>query len=216
MKFFFFFLLFSIQSYPQKKATFSEGIYLISSYIAASDFDKITTLNESLSVVDSIYLFALKTFDYDYSETLFCLSFATLPYNSIPMESSLLNIKIPVYLPSPDDSTFNLRLDKLPKYFFHDSPSGKFGDKDKISHFFGNAFLAYNGSFLNLSKFAGIFVEMFETAFKIDGSMDIRDLRTNSLGEIFGDCLIYNKNLFPSDILKLYSLFFGNSLINIK
>ena len=96
----------------------------------------------------------------------------------------------------------------LPKHLFFDSRQNDFGDKDKLTHFFGNAFLAYSISFFNLSKFLGILVELIEDAFSKGGLVDWKDITINHLGELFGSNLDDNKNLLPSEILKIYSILF--------
>jgi len=103
---------------------------------------------------------------------------------------------------------FQAKLKNLPTKIFFDSPENEFGDKDKLSHFFGNAFLKYNSSFFNLSKFLGIFVEVVERDLFVNGSFDNRDLITNYLGELFGELIKCNKNILPSDVLKIYQLLF--------
>jgi hypothetical protein len=208
--------IYIITSYSQSQPTFSEGLLSISKYIAESDPGDITGYEESLTTIDSIYTFAVNTFNNDHSEALLCLTFATLPYSAIPIKTPFFRIGISIYLPSPGKDLFKKRFDRLPGIVFIDSPLNAFGDKDKLSHFFGNAFLSYSTSFFNISKFMGMFVELFENTFKIDGQVDERDLKTNFLGEIFGAALSKKGDLLPSQILKLYSFFYHSSLINYK
>lgn len=191
--------------YPQKN--FYGGIFFISNYIASPEFQELKKKTDDINLVDTIYLKALKFFDYDESEALLCLTFACLPYNKIKIRF-LFNSILTIPLPSPPLTIFNKKLKNLPRKIFFDSNNDEFGDKDKLSHFFGNAFLGYNSSIFNLSKFIGIFVEIIEQELFIDGSYDNRDILTNYLGELFGKTLKNKKEILPSDVLKVYQLLF--------
>lgn len=186
----------------------SSAIYSISNYLISDQFNEILEKGDDLAAVDSIYNFALNYFQQDHSEALLALTFAVLPFNVMRVKIPIIGIELDLGLPSPNDSLFKLKNRSLPKNLFFDSPQNKFGDKDKLAHFFGNAFLSYNISFFNLSKFMGIFVEMFEATFKVQGGLDFKDIKVNHLGEMFGEQLNKNENLMPSEILKFYSIFF--------
>jgi len=173
-----------------------------------SDEYKFFLLNHNdLETVDHIYEKALTFFEGDYSETFFCLTFTLIPYNKILMKLPVIGSHVSVPLPSPPQKLFDEKLKNTPKRLFNDSPSNNFGDKDKLAHFFANAFLHYNISFFNLSEFLGIFVEYFEQGFFLQGDFDKRDLISNHLGEIFAEMVHNNKNAKPSEALKIYQLF---------
>lgn len=195
----------SIQG-EEKKSTFEDGVNFLSAFIAYdSSFNQISA---DLIKVDTLFRIAVKYYDNDISEALLALTFATLPFNKMSARIPLTNIRIPLYLPSVDEDIFIKKRNNLPGNVLFNS-SKKYGlDKDKVAHFFGNAFLSYNVSFLNLSKFFGFIVEMFETAFQVSNGVDIRDLQVNYLGEYFGKSLKSNKKLKPSDFFKVYSLFY--------
>lgn len=184
------------------KTDLNSGIHFISKYIASEKFTNLSELNNDLEFVDSIYLNTLRFYDYDYSETLLALAFGTLPFAEMPITVPIIGVKIDVPLPSVSDSLFKLKLQNLPSHFLEDSPANEFGDKDKLAHFFGNAFLTYNVSFFKLSDFMSIFVEVFESTLKVQGAVDSRDLYVNNLGQNFGDSLRTNKQILPSHFLK--------------
>ncbi len=192
----------------------SSAIYSISHYISSENFNEILRESNDLAVVDSIYYFALRYFENDHSEALLALTFATLPFNVMPVKIPIVGIELDLGLPSPNDSLFIVKNRSLPKNLFFDSPKTEFGDKDKLAHFFGNAFLSYNISFFNLSKFMGIFVEMFEATFKVQGGLDFKDIKINHLGEFFGILLNEHPELMPSEILRVYSLFYFVPVFN--
>lgn len=161
-----------------------------------------------LETVDHIYDKALTFFEGDLSETCFCLTFTLIPYNHITVKVPVIGSHVRFPLPSVPQSLFNEKLKNTPKKIFFDSPKNNFGDKDKLAHFFANAFLRYNVRFFNLSEFLGIFVEYFEQGFFTEGGYDIRDIIANHLGELFADMIKKNPNAKPSDALKIYQLLF--------
>jgi hypothetical protein len=184
------------------------SIQSLSEFIASDYFSNLSKTNDAHSLVDTIYLRALRNMEYDHSEALLLLTFVTLPFNEFPFEISLFNIEFGIPLPAASDSVFLHKNKNLPKHLFFDSRQNSFGDKDKLAHFFGNAFLAYSISFFNLSKFLGILVELIEDTFSKGGLVDWKDITINHLGELFGSNLDDNENLLPSEILKIYSILF--------
>lgn len=203
--FIFFIIILPQNLFAQSKSeiNFYNGLFYLSNYIASDEFKDIKT---DLEKVDSLFSKGNLFFNNDISETLLCLTFSCLPFNKIDLKFFSTIIKIP--LPSPAQNIFYSRLKNLPSKLFFDSPQNEFGDKDKLSHFFGNAFLRYNFSFFNISKFMGIFVEVTEENFFANGGYSYRDLIVNNLGELFAEMLLKDKNTKPSNALIIYQLLF--------
>ncbi len=193
----------SQQSYEK---SFYGGLFFLSNYIASEEFAQYSKNHHDLESVDHIYLKALKFFDGDKLEAFFCLTFAFLPYNHIQMKLPLIGAQIRIPLPSPPKKVFTEKLKNTPKKLFSDSPNNDFGDKDKLAHFFGNAFLKYGVSFFNLSEFLGIFVEYFEQGLFMQGGFDRKDLIVNHLGALFAVMARTDAGAKPSDALKVYEL----------
>ncbi|MBI5730194.1 MAG: hypothetical protein HY963_03565 [Ignavibacteriales bacterium] len=203
-------IFFTQSIFAQQKIdkSFYGGLFYLTNYMTSDEYKLFLHTHNDLETVDHIYEKALTFFDGDYSETFFCLTFTLIPYNKILMKLPVIGLHVTVPLPSPPKIIFDEKLKNTPKRLFNDSPSNDFGDKDKLAHFFANAFLHYNISFFNLSKFLGIFVEYFEQGFFLQGEFDKRDLITNHLGEIFAEMVQKNKNAMPSEALKIYQLLF--------
>ncbi len=197
-----------------KAQSLSGAVYYLSRYIASDRFKTLKQNVNDVDLVDTLYLRALKYENNDYSEALLALTFTTLPFNRMPLHLPVFGAQINLRLPSVNESLFLEKNKELPSQIFFDSPQNPFGDKDKVAHFFGNAFLSYNITFFNISKFMGILVELFETSFKVGGGLDNRDLITNYIGEFFGKALNINKNLLPSQSFNLYLLLRGFIKIN--
>lgn len=191
-----------------QKPSFNEGLLHFSKLIASGNFSEFRNDQHDLIFVDSLFIAAVNYYNGDISEALLCLTFTTLPFDAIPIKLPLTDTKIYMPLPSAGEKIYLEKNKNLPRRLFFDSPHGEQGDKDKLAHFFGNAFLSYNFPAFNLSKFMGIFVELFEYTFKVDGSVDKRDLAVNSLGDLFGKSLNRNRALRPSQVLSVYSLLY--------
>ena len=123
---------------------------------------------------------------------------AAVPYREIPVVLPLVGTVLYYPLTSAEEDIFNKKNDNLPRYLLYDSPQGDYGDKDKIAHFFGSAFLSYTGKVFDLGTAIGYFVEVFEESFKVQSSIDERDLLVNELGNYFGEALKNNKSILPS------------------
>jgi hypothetical protein len=207
---FLFLLLFFSESFSQKKydKDFYGGIFFISDYIASQGFQNLKTNHADIDLVDSIYCKALIFFEGDISEALLCLTFSTIPFNHITIKLPVIGSNVIAHLPSPGKKVFQKRRDNLPKKIFIDSPNDDFGDKDKLAHFFGNAFLSYNLGWFNFSKFIGMFVEKIEDGFFAEGGFDRRDLIINSYGDFFGKLLKNNHGMKPSNVLKIHQLIY--------
>ena len=206
-----FLLVLVIKLYPQQ-STLSKGVNYLSEFIASDYFLNLKKTNNDLELTDTLFLRAVKFKDYNYSEALLALTFATVPYKEVPIRFPLIGI-LDYPLVSANDSVFLKKNKNLPKELFYDTPGGNFGDKDKLAHFFGSAFISYSSNIFDLGDLIGYFVEVFEQSFKVQSSIDTRDLRTNKLGNIFGDILKKNKNVLPSQVMLMKSLsYFGYNI----
>ncbi len=184
------------------------GLVYLSNFIVSDRFRVMKENCDNLVLVDTLYLRALDYLNRDTSEALLALTFVTLPYKEILITVPIIDIKITLSIPLVIEIDFEQRRNNLPSEFLIDSPLSADSDKDKLPHFFGSAFLAYNLDFFNFSKFISILIELFEETLRVEGQIDPRDIRINSLGELFGKQLLKNKNIFPSQVLSLNELLF--------
>jgi hypothetical protein len=182
----------------------------MNNFINSEKFKELKKNNSDLALVDTIYLRVKMLQKNDIAETLLASTFITLPFRKMPLHIPFTKMTFDIKLPSGNPVILKKKIANLPKNIFPDSPKSKFGDKDKVAHFFGNAYFSYSVTFFNLSKFLSIFVELFEDTFEIQGSIDRRDLITNHLGFLFGKTLRKNPDALPSDALKKYGLIKNN------
>lgn len=179
-----------------------ENVLELSGFIGSEYFGNLQV--SDLDLVDTLYLKALEITNNDISEAVLALTFTAIPYQEVPVIFPIFKFRINIPLVSANDSIFRKKNLNLPKNLLYDSPKNDFGDKDKIAHFFGNAFLAYNMQIFDFTKFLGIFVEDFEEKFKVEASVDPRDLEVNYLGYLFGKAVKKDKNILPSQIFLSY------------
>jgi len=191
--------------FPQQ-STLSKGVNYLSEFIASDYFLELKGRNTDINLVDSLYKRAIRFYQNDYEEALLALTFTTIPYRRVPLVIPLIKSRIYYPLISDNDSISNLKNKNLPNRLFYDTPEDNYGDKDKLAHFFGNAFIGYAENILNLADVFGYFVEAFEEDFKAQTSVDFRDVDVNWYGVLFGDMLETNKNILPSQIMTLRSL----------
>lgn len=197
-----------IFTYPVlgQQSKLSKAVNHLSEYIATEEFAQLKQMIGDISATDSLYTEALRFNEYDYSETLLALTFTTVPYRKVPIQIPLLKVVVYYPLVSADEFVFFKKNENLPRYLFLDSPINDYGDKDKLAHFFGSAFLSYESRFFDLGELIGYFVEAFEESFKVQSAIDFRDLNVNEYGRLFGKFLKKNKNLLPSQIFYLRSI----------
>ncbi len=201
-----FILLFNTNSVFPQQSKLSKAVNYLSDFIASDHFVELKETNSDLALVDSIYLRAIAFTEEDYGEALLAITFTTITYKEVPLVIPLFSSIVNFPLISADDSTFNLKNINLPQKLFFDSPNKKYGDKDKLAHFFGNAYLGYSQNIFDLSDLIGYFVESFEESFKVQSKVDYRDLDVNWYGDLFGKLLKDNSKLLPSQIMLIRSL----------
>ena len=202
MRFILLIILFPFLVSPQVRHLFY-AVDSLSKYLAVKQHNEIN----DLYAVDSIYLHAKDQLKGDISETFLCLTFAAVPYNNIPIRLPVIHLKLNFPLISSADSIFKLKDHNLPTRLFFDTPEDDFGDKDKIAHFFGSAFISYSSNIVDLSDLIGYFVEVFEESFEVQNQVDPRDIQANQLGNLFGKIIKKHKNVLPSQVLILKSLY---------
>ena len=199
------FLILTADILPQQ-SNISKEVNYLSSYIASDHFLELRERIGDISVTDSLYKEALKRMQNDISESLLALMLTTVPYREVPIQIPILKLIVAYPLISADNEIFLEKNENLPRYLFFDTPNDNYGDKDKLAHFFGSAFLSYESNIFDLGKLIGYFVEAFEESFKVQSSVDIRDLDVNDYGRLFGTLIKSNKEILPSSIILFRSL----------
>ena len=153
---------------------------------------------QDLSRLDSMYLRAIALCEGDIQEALVVIAAATLPYHTFPAVVPLTGIVFWVPVSTESAGDFNFRLHALPSQLFLDTPIG--GDRDKLPHFFGSAWLYSVTKSNAIVTLIGRSVEIFESLFKLEGAFDERDMQSDSLGIEFAKQIMENNDALPSHV----------------
>ena len=172
----------------------------IRAYVRDGRFATLLKRCGEMRAIDAIYLKALKIGEHSVGRALFLAFVATLEHRDVELKVPIIG-SVGLPLTFEEDSTFNARMDNLPSKIYSDSPAE--GDRDKLQHFFGSAYIAYTSESREFARTSGDLVEWGEAKFVVGGVDDDRDRRANSQGERFGHDLLTVKNLLPSDYLNL-------------
>jgi len=198
----------TFNSITAQQSKLSQNVNHTTEYIASRSLSTNNYETGDLRFIDSIFCEAVRFTGYDYSEALLALTFACIPYREVPIQIPIIGVILDYPLVSADEKTFNIKNDNLPRYLYYDSPQNDYGDKDKSAHFFGSAYLSHASSIFDLGNLIGYFVEVFEAEFKVQSSIDNRDMQTNKLGQLFGSMLKVNAHVRPSHVLIQQTLFY--------
>jgi hypothetical protein len=130
--------------------------------------------------------------------SLFAVFLAMMDHRNVGFRVPLLGPILWLPLSGEFPEEFTERIRALPTHLFPDSPPGTYGDRDKLQHFFGSAFLSYVFGSSAPAKRIGDFIEWGEDAFVVEGTYDLRDLEANERGRRFAARLREDREALPS------------------
>lgn len=171
-------------------------------YVRDERFGELLRRCGDLRAVDGIFQKALRVAEFSIGRALFLAMLASLEHQTVHVDMPIAGA-VGLPLTFEEDSLFQTRIRNLPSRIYDDSPAGDHGDRDKLQHFFGSAYLAYASGSPEFARATGNFVEWGEAKMIVGGVDDDRDRRANKQGETFGHDLLYVKTLLPSDYLTL-------------
>jgi hypothetical protein len=149
-----------------------------------------------LGRLDALFDAALAICHDNVADALLVAALASLPYKRFPAVIPLAGISVTVPVSLESDGQYQQRLRNLPSMLLPDSPAS--GDRDKLPHFFGSAWLQMLLKSAPLACDIGILVEWCEQTFKLEGAADERDLLVNGLGARFADRIMEGRDAAPS------------------
>lgn len=176
-----------------------QNISELKSFIRNDEFLNLKKQNGDVAAVDSIYWKANELTRGNIGISLLICAIATLDHYTLGIKIPLINLYIP--LTNETKEEYRKRTANLPTHFYSNSPSYPYGDRDKLQHIFGSAFLIYVFESESLAERYSLFVEKFEDRYIKDGNYDLRDMEANKDGQRFGWLLMKNKDAKPSDVL---------------
>jgi hypothetical protein len=174
--------------------------YRLKEYICSDEFAAFRKEYGDVHATDAIFNRALILSWNNVYEALLISFVCTLEHRNFGVKLPVLGpLWIPLTSEFPDE--FSQRVKALPSRLYEDTPAGGFGDRDKLQHFFGSAFIAYALESSDASERMGMFVEWGEDKFIVDGMLDRRDIRANEQGQAFATYLLNGENVLPSRFL---------------
>lgn len=169
-------------------------------FVRSREFGELRRSFGDLRAVDAIYVRAMQLTNNNTGVALLLSTIGTLDHRLVGIKVPLLSIYVPLSNESQED--FDSRLRNIGVRIYSDSPSGAPGDRDKLQHFFGSAFLTFVFESRHTAERFGEFVERGEEALIIDGAFDDRDTRANRQGQEFALALLENNLRYPSEFLR--------------
>ncbi len=179
--------------------------YQLKEYIRSEGFVFIRSQRGDLNAVDAIYTEAMRLSWNNAYEALLIATVATIDHSKFGVRLPIVGPLLWFPLTSEDDEEFHARVSALPRLLYGDSPNQANGDRDKLQHFFGSAFLTYTLESRDGAQRIGEFIEWGEDKVIVDGALDERDFRANRHGQEFGLALLENTSARPS-LFMMYTL----------
>ena len=169
------------------------------SFIREGAFARMEHFRGDLAAMDSIFSLALVVNDFNVGDALLSATTGCFDHKTIYVKLPFFNMPVPLTFES--DSDFQTRYNHLPAHLFTDTPPE--GDRDKLQHFFGSAFIAWTTHSHSLATAIGDAIEILEPPLIVGGDNDPRDKRANRSGAAFALLLQTYPALPPSAVLKL-------------
>ena len=175
--------------------------YRLKEYICGQEFAQFRRVYGDGQAVDAIFNRALHLCWNNTGEALLICLLSTMDHRSFGVTLPLAGDLIWVPLTSEFPDEFQRRISALPRKLYPDTPPGNAGDRDKLQHFFGAAYVALLAESAETAERTGEFVEWGEEEFIVGGVNDVRDLRADRQGGRFGLGLMSDIGLRPSSFL---------------
>jgi hypothetical protein len=175
--------------------------WLLKEYLRSDEFAGVRHAYGDLYAVDVVYDRALRLAWNNTYEALLITAFATMDHRRVGIRVPMLGSLLWFPLSSEFQEDFDARVNALPSRLYFDTPDDRAGDRDKLQHFFGSAFLAYTLESDDAPGRIGDFIEWGEERFIVGGVNDERDQRANFQGRTFGLRLLGDDSVWPSDYL---------------
>jgi hypothetical protein len=188
--------------FPILLPKFLADVTQLKDYIRTDDFADLRRGAGDSRAVDALYVRARELSWGNTYEALLVSTLATMEHRRIGIRVPVIGPLLWIPLTSEFEDDFRSRLQSLPSRFYADTPPGIAGDRDKLQHFFGSAFLTYLLESRTGADRIGEFVEWGEERFVVDGVNDERDRRANWQGQQFGLKLLEDQGARPSGFLR--------------
>jgi hypothetical protein len=176
-----------------------QDVYRLKEYIRSDSFARVRAFRGDRAAVDDIFHQSMILSWGNIYEALLVSFVGTMDHRRFGVRLPVLGPLLWFPLTSEFEDEFRERVHALPQLLYHDSPEE--GDRDKLQHFFGSAFITYTFESTETAERIGDFVERGEDLVVVDGVLDERDTRANRQGQVFGLKLLRGLPTRPSDCL---------------
>jgi len=170
------------------------------SFIRSKTFKRIRKRYGDLVAADAVYIRAMNLTNNNTAVALLLSALACFDHRLVGLKVPIFSLFFP--LSDESESEFARRVANLPSKLYSDTPPYSSGDRDKLQHFFGSAFVSFIFESEGSADRVGTFVEKGEDAFIVGGVMDDRDMRANTQGGAFGTALLEDNRHLPSEFIK--------------
>ncbi|HUN65360.1 MAG TPA: hypothetical protein VMW43_04615 [Bacteroidota bacterium] len=150
--------------------------------------------------VDALFVRAMKLTNNNTAVSLLLCALASFDHQTVGLRIPVFSLFFP--LSEESDAEFSRRIANLPRRLFEDTPADETGDRDKLQHFFGSAFLTFISESDHAAERFGDFVERTEDAVIVGGVDDDRDRSANREGQRFGLWLLNDNRRVPSEFFR--------------
>lgn len=180
-----------------------QDCFLLREYVRSAELAGARRAYGDLYAVDCVFDRAMRLSWNNVYESLLVSTFAVMDHERVGVRLPLIGLVLWFPLTSEFASDFRARVDSLPSQLYRDTPGGRGGDRDKLQHFFGSAFLTAMTESPDEADRFGLFVEWGEDLFIVGGVSDDRDVRANRQGERFALRLLSDHDTRPSPFFAL-------------
>lgn len=172
-------------------------------YVKSDEFAEFRRTSGDRRAVDRIFREALHLSWGNRGEALLLSMLATFDHRIIGVRLMFGAVLwLPLTGEFPED--FNRRVSALPRILYPDTPPE--GDRDKLQHFFGSAWLTIALGSDSTADTIGEFIEDGEELAIVGGVRDPRDLRANRDGQRFALALDNDLSVLPSSFIGVTSV----------
>lgn len=170
-------------------------------FICGGEVAAVRSARGDPAAVDTIFGRALVLSLGNHAEALLLSTLLTMDHRRVTFDVPLAGPLLVLPLTSEFEEEFAERVAALPRLLYEDSPRSGAGDRDKLQHFFGSAFLTYVLESDVQADVVGRMVERGEDRFVPGERADPRDLRANRQGQRFALSLLRGAAAPPSAFL---------------
>jgi len=179
---------------------FIQNTLELKEFVRSKTFKMLREGYGDLHAVDAIFIRSMALTKENTAVSLFLATVACFDHRLVGLKIPVFSLFFPLTNESEDE--FIRRVDNLPTRLYDDTPPSMGGDRDKLQHFFGSAFISYVFESSQPAERVAQFIEFGEDAIIVEGAYDQRDLQANCQGGKFGLALLQNNHRLPSEFLR--------------